>query len=103
MADVERRIATIGAPIPRVLRQWPVGAAAEALSHGVNRMAPGIRKQAAQPMRQPLLGAELKGVIRGQAIRYGPGHVGQRGTHAEERPAIVDGARARRSLIEIEV
>src|SRR5262249_18552174 len=39
MADVERRIAAVGAAIARVLRQWAVGAAAEALAHGVNRMA----------------------------------------------------------------
>jgi hypothetical protein len=33
------------------------------LTHRVNGMAKGIREQAAQPMRQPLRGAELKRVI----------------------------------------
>ena len=55
MADVERRIAAIREAIARVLWQRPVRAAAEALAHRVNGMAQGIREQAAQPVRQPLL------------------------------------------------
>ena len=46
-------------------------------------------------------GAELKRVIRGRAVGHGPGHIGQRRTHREERPAIVDGARSRHRLIEV--
>jgi hypothetical protein len=52
-------------------------------------------------MRQPLLGAELKGMIGGQAVRHGPGHVGERGAHGEKRPAVVDQARARHRLIQV--
>ena len=64
MAHVERRIALARESIEGVLRQWPVRAAAETLAYRVDSMAPRIRKQAVQSMRQSLLRAELQRVIR---------------------------------------
>ena len=63
MAHVERRIAVARESIEGVLRQWPVCAAAETLPDRVDAMAPRIREQAVQSVRQPLLGAELQRVI----------------------------------------
>src|SRR5262245_1332928 len=103
MADVEWRIAAISEPIAWVLRQRPVRTSAEALAYCVNRVAPGIREQAAQSVGQTLFSAELKCMICSQAIRHGPGHIGKRGTDSEKWPAISDSSCPRHGLIEIEI